>query len=130
LLKLAKFEETHLSEHVFVKPVLSLYRENNEQPETEPFVVVKAKKLTVKQLEKGGFEGSINDFFCLMGDVDKVQSANRYVVCWFDDQVDDFYEAFRRLSGVTFPTQITYTVDKRNKRTYNTDFQAKFAKLK
>jgi hypothetical protein len=128
--KLAKIEESHLSENLFVKPVLSVYRENNEQPETEPFAVVKAKELTVKQSEKGGFEGSITDFFCLMGDVDQVRSANKYVVCWFDDRVDDFYEAFRRLSGVTFPTQITCTIDKRNKRTYNADFQAKFAKLK
>ena len=119
-----------MSEHVFNKPVLSLYRENNEQPETEAFAVIKAKKLTVSASEKGGFNGSINDFFCLMGDIDQVQSANKYVVCWFDDQVDDFYQAFRRLSGVTFPSQINYSLDKRNKRTYNTVFQAKHGKLK
>lgn len=119
-----------MSEHVFNKPVLSFYRENNEQPETEAFAVIKAKKLSITQTEKGTFNGSINDFFCLMGDIDQVQSTNSYIVCWFDDQVDDFYEAFRRLSAVTFPSQLAYSLDKRNKRTYNTVFQAKHAKLK
>ncbi len=119
-----------MPEHVFIKPVLSLYRENNEQPETEAFAVVKARKLTVTKSEMGQFSGSINDFFCLMGDIDHVQPERRYVVCWFDDQVDDFYLAFRRLSGVTFPSQMSFSVDKHDKRTYNTNFQAKHAKLK
>jgi hypothetical protein len=123
-------EENVLSEFVWNKPVLSLYRENNEQPETEAFAVVKAKKLIVSESEKGGFNGRIEGFFCLMGDVDQVQSANRYVVCWFDDSVDDFYAAFRRLSGVTFPAGVSYTVDKRNKRTYNSVLQAEHAKLR
>lgn len=68
--------------------------------------------------------------FCLMGDVDQVQSKNKYVICWFDDAVDDFYEAFRRLSGVTFPSGVSCSMDKRNKRTYNAVFQAKHGKLK
>ena len=119
-----------MSEFVWNKPVLSLYKENNEQPETEAFAVVKAKKLIVSESEKGGFNCKIEDFFCLMGDVDQVQPANKYVVCWFDDSVDDFYAAFRRLSGVTFPTGVSYTVDKRNKRTYNSVLQAKHAKLR
>jgi len=120
-----------LSEFVWNKPVLSIYRENNNQPETEAFAVIKAKKLVVVLAsEKGGFNGKIEDFFCLMGDVDQVQSTKKYVVCWFDDSVEDFYAAFRRLSAVTFPSGISFTVDKRNKRTYNTVLQAKHAKLK
>jgi hypothetical protein len=119
-----------LSEFVWHKPVLSLYRENNEQPETEAFAVIKAKKLIVSEDEKLEFKGKIEDFFCLMGDVDAVSSANRYVLCWFDDSVEDFYAAFRRLSGVTFSNSVSYTMDKRNKRTYNAVFQAKNAKLK
>lgn len=119
-----------LVEFIWDKPVLSLYRENNERPETEAFAVVKAKKFTVLENETGTLNGNINDFFCLMGDVDQIVSANKYVVCWFDDEVDDFYEAFRRLSGVTFPSGVSYVMDKRNKRTYNTVFQAKHGKLR
>jgi hypothetical protein len=117
-----------LSEFIWRKPVLSFYRENNEQPEREAFAVVKAQKLTVS--EKGGFEAKIEDFFCLMGDVDAVQSGRKYVVCWFDDSVEDFHAGFRRLAGVTFPSGVSYTTDKRDKRTYNAVFHAKYAKLK
>ena len=117
-----------MSELNWHKPVLSFYRENNEQPEREAFAVVKAQKLTVS--EKDGFNCKIEDFFCLMGDVDQVSSTGKYVVCWFDDSIEDFYAGFRRLSGVTFPSGIIFTVDKRDKRTYNTIFEAKHAKLK
>ena len=58
-----------------------------------------------------------------MGDVDQVQQCSKYVVCWFDDSIEDFYAGFRRLSGVTFPAGVNFTVDKRNKRTYNTVFK-------
>jgi hypothetical protein len=119
-----------LSEFSWTKPVLSLYRENNEQPETEAFAVIKAKRLIISASEKGGFSGKIEDFFCLMGNLDQVQPIKKYVICWFDDSVEDFHSAFRRLSGVTFPTELKYVTDKRNKRTYNTGFEAKHAKLK
>ena len=95
-----------MSEFVWNKPVLSFYRENNEQPETEAFAVIKTKKLTVSASEKDDFNCKIQDFFCLMGDVDQVQSSRKYVICWFDDAVEDFYAGFRRLSGVTFPSKI------------------------
>jgi len=119
-----------LSEFLWSKPVLSLYRENNEQPESEAFSVIKTKKLIISKLENGGFSGKIEDFFSLMGNLDKVQPAKKYVVCWFDDSVEDFHAAFRRLSGVTFPTELKYVTDNRNKRTYNATFEAKHAKLK
>jgi hypothetical protein len=117
-----------LSEFVWNKPVLSFYRENNEQPEREAFAVVKAQKLTVT--EKDGFNCKIEVFFPLMGDVDQVQPDKKYVICWFDDAVEDFYAGFRRLTGVTFQDKLNFTVDKRNKKTYNALFQAKHAKLK
>jgi len=117
-----------LSEYNWRKPVLSFYRENNEQPEREAFAVVKAQKLTVS--EKDGFNCKIEDFFCLMGDVDQVQPDKKYVVCWFDDAIEEFYAGFRRLSGVTLEGGLNFTVDKRNKRTYNAVLQAKHAKLK
>jgi len=119
-----------LSEFTWIKPVLSFYRENNQQPETEAFVVIKAKELTVLVSKNGSFEGKIVDFFSLMGDVDQVDPVGKYVVCWFDDSVEDFHAGFRRLSGVTFPINLSFTVDHRNKRTYNTVFQAKHARLK
>jgi hypothetical protein len=119
-----------LSEFVWKKPVLSIYRENNEHPETEAFAVIKVRKLIVSMSENSGFNGRIEDFFCLMGDVDQIQPKNKYVVCWFDDAVDDFHEAFRRLSGVTFESGVNCSTDKRNKRTYNAVLQAKHGKLK
>jgi len=119
-----------LSELTWIKPVLSLYRENNQQPETEAFAVIKTKKLIVLESMNGGFSGNISDFFSLMGNVDQINTDNKYVVCWFDDSVEDFRAGFRRLSGVTFPDKLSFTVDHRNKRTYNTVFQAKHAKLR
>jgi len=44
-------------------PVLSIYRENNEQPETEAFAVIKVRKLIVSTSENSGFNGRIEDFF-------------------------------------------------------------------
>ncbi len=66
-----------MSEFVWNKPVLSFYRENNEQPETEAFAVIKAKKLVVSASENSGFGGKIEDFFCLMGDIDQVRSREQ-----------------------------------------------------
>lgn len=117
-----------MTEFNWKKTVLSLYRENNEHPETEAFAVVKTRNLHFIKSEIGAFEGKIQDFFCLMGDVDSISSTGHYVVCWFDDAEDDFYKAFRRLSGVTFPSGINYVTDKRDKRTYNGEFKAKHAK--
>lgn len=129
---MAKLSEENFlsSEFTWIKPVLTLYRENNQQPETEAFVVIKAKKLIVMESVNGSFEGKIVDFFSLMGNVDQVDTVGKYVVCWFDDSIEDFHAGFRRLSGVTFPNELNFTVNHRNKRTYNTVFQAKYAKLK
>ncbi len=117
---------------VWNKPVLTLYRERRP-PEREPFAVVQAKKLTVLSSEKKTLEGSVEDFFVLMGNFDYVSfkggEADQYVVCWFDDKVDDFIQAARRIGGVTFPPGMSSKVDERGKRTYNTTFKAEYGKL-
>jgi hypothetical protein len=121
-----------LAQFIWNKPVLTIYRERRP-PETEPLVVVQTKKLTVTTSEKKTIEGNIEGFFVLKGNFDYVSfkggESDRYVVCWFDDKVDDFIQAARRLGGVTFPPGMQFKVDERGKRTYNTTFMAEFGKL-
>ena len=115
------------------KPVLTLYRDRRPLPEREPLAVVQAKKLTVVTSEKKTLEGNVEDFFALMGNLDYISfkggEIDRYVVCWFDDKEDDFIQAARRLGGVTFPPGMSFKVDERGKRTYNTSFKAEYGKL-
>lgn len=111
------------------KPVIVFYRERQSQPERKAFAVVKAKELTIsKDDEHGKIAGKISDFFPLMGDIDYVSSeagiSDRYVLCWFDDDVDDISEAWRRLSGVTFVSGLSLVTDMKGKRTYNAEFRA------
>jgi hypothetical protein len=114
------------------KPVLTLYRDRR-QPEREPFAVVQAKKLTVATSEKKAVEGNIEDFFALMGNLVYVSfkggESDRYIVCWFDDKIEDFHQAGRQLWGVTFPPNMPVTVDDRGKKIYNTSFTAEVGKL-
>jgi hypothetical protein len=118
---------------VWNKPVLTIYRDRRPIPEREPFAVVQSKKLTVTTSEKKNVEGEVEGFFALMGNLDYISfkggETDRYVVCWFDDKEDDFIKAARRLTGVTFPPGISFTVDERGKRTYNSTFKAEFGKL-
>ena len=118
---------------VWDKPVLTIYKERKQQPEREPFAVVKAKRLSVTKLEDAGVEGNLQDFFALMGNLDYISSKegenDRYIVCWFDDKEDDFDRAGRRLMGVIFPLGARYVVDDREKRTYNANFKAQYGKL-
>jgi hypothetical protein len=73
---------------VWDKPVLTLYRDRKQQPEREPFAVVKAKKITITKSENNEIEGTLQDFFALMGNLDYISSeegeSDRYIVCWFD----------------------------------------------
>jgi hypothetical protein len=68
-----------------------------------------------------------------MGELDYVSSkegkADRYVLCWFDDTVDDFGKAFRRLIGVIFPQGIKCVANENGKISCNADFEAKHGKL-
>lgn len=117
---------------VWNKPVLTFYRERIPRKK-EPFAVVKASKLIVSESEKRGYWGTINSFFPLMGSLDCLSSVegkqDYYVICWFDDKVEDLNESFRRLAGVTFSSEVPYVVDERGKRTYNAGFKAKHGKL-
>lgn len=115
------------------RPVLTLYIERTPS-EKEPFAVVKASKLEISKSEKeGAIEGKICDFFPLMGNLDCISSeegkSDGYIMCWFDDNEEDFNRAYRRLAGVTFPSGLQYVVDAKGKRTYNTAFNAKFGKI-
>jgi hypothetical protein len=123
----------HLALLVWNKPVLTFYRDRRPQPEREPFAVVQTKRLAVTTSEKKTLEGNVDDFFALMGNLDYITfkggEIDRYVICWFDHEVDDFFTGARRLSGVTFPLGMSFKVDERGKRTYNTTFKAEYGKL-
>jgi hypothetical protein len=133
LLKLAYFEGFRLSELVWKKPVLCIFKER-EPFEIDPFVVVKAKKLTLTPQEGSKCFGKIQDFFTLMGDADYLTSpkgaVDHYVMCWFDDAEPDMTKDLRRLRGVTFKGKVTYVLNEGGKRTYNASFEAEHAKLK
>ena len=119
-------------DYVLRKPVLTLYRERIPR-EKDPFAVVKALKLAVSKSEKEGYNGIINSFFPLMGNLDCLSSVEGkkdiYVICWFDDNVESLNKSYRRLAGVTFTSEVQYVVDERGKRTYDARFKAKMGKL-
>jgi len=68
-----------------------------------------------------------------MEDIDYIYSkegiSDRYVLCWLDDKEDDFSKAWTRLTGVTFPGEIIFITDEKDKRTYNANFEAEQGKL-
>jgi hypothetical protein len=115
------------------KAVLTFYIEKHP-PEREPFAVVKTKKLEISKSQDNILTGEIKEFFPLMGNLDYISSAEglaeKYVICWFDDTVDDINLAFRRLTGVSFLTDFSYITDEKGKRTYKTQFRALAGKLK
>jgi hypothetical protein len=123
-----------LSEFVWNKPVLCIFKERDVNPEVDPFVVVKAKKLTLTKGADAKFSGNIVDFFTLMGDADyltaKEGAADHYVMCWFDDTEMDMTKDLRRLRGVALNGKVTCVVNDSGKRTYNAAFKAEHAKLK
>ena len=123
-----------MSEFVWNKPVVCIFKERDENPEIDPFVVVKARKIEVSRMDNGEVEGSLKDFFTLMGDADYLSSAegavDHYVMCWFDDSEPDMTRDLRRLRGVTFKGKVTFILNAGRKRTYNAAFKAEHAKLK
>jgi hypothetical protein len=134
LLKLAYLRSVGLSELIWNKPVLCFFKERDINPEVDPFVVVKAKKLTITKGADAKYSGNIMDFFTLMGDADYLTTkeglADRYVICWFDDTEPDMTKDLRRLRGVTFKAKATCAISDSGKRTYNATFNAVHAKLK
>ena len=123
-----------MSELFWNKPVLCIFKERDVDPEIDPFVVVKAKKLTLTKSADSKYFGSIVDFFTLMGDADylttKEGDADHYVMCWFDDTEMDMTKDLRRLRGVTFQGKVSCVLNEGGKRTYNAVFKADHAKLK
>jgi hypothetical protein len=123
-----------LSELVWNKPVVCIFKERDDNPEIDPFVVVKARKISLSQKDKGKVEGNLEDFFTLMGDADYLSSAkgaaDHYVMCWFDDSEPDMTRDLRRLRGVSFKGKVTFVLNESGKRTYNAAFKAEHAKLK
>ena len=122
-----------MSELVWKKPVLCIFKER-EPFEIDPFVVVKAKKMSLTKTKDSKYEGKVEDFFTLMGDADYLSTAegmaDHYVMCWFDDTESDMTKDLRRLNGVRFNAQVTYVLNEGGKRTYNAAFMADHAKLK
>lgn len=123
-----------MSEHVWNKPVVCIFKERDIDPETDPFVVIKAKKIALNITTDGGVTGTLQDFFTLMGDADYLSTskgtADHYVMCWFDDTEPDMTKDLRRLRGVRLIGKVTFVSDERGKRTYNAAFKAEHAKLK
>jgi hypothetical protein len=123
-----------LSEFVWNKPVVCIFKERDVNPEIDPFVVVKAKKITLSRSDISKVNGSLVDFFTLMGDADYLLSpegaVDHYVMCWFDDTEPDMTKDLRRLKGVTFKGKVTCALNEADKRTYNATFKAEHAKLK
>ena len=120
---------------VWNKPVIICYKERRKRPERRAFAVVKARELYFSRVKEkeAKFDGNIKDFFPLMGDIDHISSkegiADRYVLCWFDDDEDDFIKAWRRFAGVSFPAGINFVTDKKGKKTCNAAFKAEHGKL-
>jgi hypothetical protein len=122
-----------LSELVWKKPVICIFKQRDENPEIDPFVVVKAKDISISKAKDGTLSGSIGDFFTLMGDADYLSTkegvADHYIMCWFDDTEPDQTKDLRRLRGVNFSAKVTYIVNEGGKRTYKAAFKAEHGKL-
>jgi hypothetical protein len=124
-----------LSETVWKKPVVCIFKERSaDNWQSDPFVVVKAKQVTVASEGDSKFSGKIEDFFTLMGDADYLSSdegkSDHYVMCWFDDTEPDMTKDLRRLRGVRVNGDVTFrSNDKTHKRTYNASFTAEQAKI-
>jgi hypothetical protein len=124
-----------LSQIVWKKPVICFFKERNVNPESDPFVVIKARQVTLAEGGDPKYRGVIEDFFTLMGDADYLSSAegkaDHYVMCWFDDTEPDDTKDLRRLRGVCLAGEVTCTQNERtHKRTYNAAFTASQAKIK
>ena len=121
-------------EFVWNKPVVCIFKERDVNPEIDPFVVVKAKKIMISRSDNSQVVGSLVDFFTLMGDADYLLSpegaADHYVMCWFDDTEPDMTKDLRRLRGVTLKGKVACALNAAGKRTYNAAFKAEHAKLK
>jgi hypothetical protein len=121
---------------VWKKPVICIFKERSKDDwQSDPFVVLKAKQVSLTPQESPKFFGKIEEFFTLMGDTDYLATpegkADHYVLCWFDDTEPDMTKDLRRLRGVRFNDDVTHTeAQKTHKRTYNASFTAEQGKIK
>jgi len=119
---------------VWKKPVICIFKQRDVTPEIDPFVVVKAREISISKSKDGHVSGKIADFFTLMGDADYLSTpegaTDHYVVCWFDDTEPDITKDLRRLHGVTFTERVTFFLNEGGKRTYSAALKAEHAKLK
>ena len=123
-----------MSELVWNKPVICIFKERDVDPEVDPFVVVKARKMALNRMADASVTGKLEDFFTLMGDADYLSTAkgeaDQYIMCWFDDTEPDMNKDLRRLRGVKLTGRVTFVSNEHGKRTYNATFKAAHAKLK
>ena len=121
-----------MPEFTWNRPVLSIFKER-EKPESEPFVVIRAREVMVNQTSDLEFCGFIKDFYTLMGDADYLSSPegkeDHYVICWFDDTEPDMSKDFRKLRGAKFNKIVCNINEQNHKRTYNAQFTATQGKL-
>jgi hypothetical protein len=110
------------------KPVIVFYRERTSEPEREPFAVAKARRLVVTRDQ---WNGRIEDFFPLMGNTGIIGTeegrADRYILCWPDDEEEDERKVWKRLMGVTFIEMVPRRTGR--KASYNAVFRAENAKI-
>lgn len=122
-----------MSEIIYNKPVVCIFKERDLHPEVDPFVVVKAKKIRLNKTKDSKYDCEMQDFFTLMGDADYLSSKegadDHFVMCWFDDTQPDMNHDLRRLRGVTLKGTAKISFTDSGKRTYNAAFEAKQAKL-
>ena len=124
-----------MSALVWKKPVVCIFKERSVNPETDPFVVIKARQLTLTAGNEPKYSGVIQDFFTLMGDSDYLSStegkSDHYVLCWFDDTEPDMTKDLRRMRGVRVIGEVSCSENQETgKRTYNAAFTAEQAKVK
>lgn len=123
-----------MSQTTWKKPVICIFKERNVNPESDPFVVIMARQIALTAGDDHSYMGKIDDFFTLMGDADYLSSKegkeDHYVMCWFDNKEPDMTKDLRRLRGVRFTGDVSFSENpKTHKRTYNGTFKAEQAKL-
>ena len=115
-----------MTNQVWQKPVIVLYREYHDQPTQEAIAVLRARRLSLMKQEKDLIAGRIEDFFPLMGDISEIQSdptgVNRYILCIYNGEEKPFDHP-DRLSGIVFPEGFSIIQEQNNKRTYHGSFQ-------
>ena len=116
--------------YIWKKAVLTFYREKIPR-ENEPFAVVKSAKLTIQKSSENKLVGKIKDFFVhgYPGTSIVEGITKKYVLCWFDDSLEDMKLSFRRITGVTFITPLSCVLDGKGKKTFSAKFEAIKGKL-